>query len=219
MNGLASKRSRRAFTLVELLVVVAIIAVLAAVVFSVMPGIMVRVRTVGCLSNLRALGLGYHAFLADNGGVIPPPDSSASTMWASKIIPYVPGKDDGKFTDVFRCPEVRKGRKLGAVGANWGTIDYVNYPLGFTRLLQIDNPAQVPMISDDALEVGGYDGVANINWFWNNYMRRPLNENSAKVHPLSPNGAINVCFYDGHVQTVKNPRLVWENDRYKLLSD
>lgn len=28
------------------------------------------------------------------------------------------------------------------------------------------------MISDDALEVGGYDGVANIHWFWDDYMSK-----------------------------------------------
>lgn len=210
---------RRGFTLTELLVVIAIIAVLTTIALTVAPGIQVKMRTSQCLSNCRAMGAGYLLFLADNNGVIPPSDGSAQTMWASRVAPYVTGRADGLFTDVFRCPEYRKGRKMGPVPGNWGSIDYVNYPLGFSRLVQVENPSQVPMISDDPLESGGYDGVANIGWFWNNYVRRPLNENPAKVHPVSTNGAINTVFYDGHAKTVRNPRLVMENNKFRLLSD
>jgi prepilin-type N-terminal cleavage/methylation domain-containing protein/prepilin-type processing-associated H-X9-DG protein len=61
-------RSRRAFTLVELLAVVAIIASLVALLFPAASALRQRARTTACLSNLRSLQQASLAYSADSAG-------------------------------------------------------------------------------------------------------------------------------------------------------
>jgi prepilin-type N-terminal cleavage/methylation domain-containing protein len=62
---------RRAFTLVELLVVVGIVAVLIALLMPVLASARRQANTAACLNNLRQLGMGYHRYVAENKGWAP----------------------------------------------------------------------------------------------------------------------------------------------------
>src|SRR5476651_2395595 len=57
-----------AFTLVELLVVIAIIAILAALLLTAISQAKAKAQKIQCVNNLRQLGIGLQAFLADNNG-------------------------------------------------------------------------------------------------------------------------------------------------------
>lgn len=59
------------FTLVELLVVVAIFAVLAALLFPALGRAKEKPRATACLSNLRQWGLAYRMYADDNEGFLP----------------------------------------------------------------------------------------------------------------------------------------------------
>jgi prepilin-type N-terminal cleavage/methylation domain-containing protein/prepilin-type processing-associated H-X9-DG protein len=61
-------RSRRAFTLVELLAVVAIVASLVALLFPAASALRQRARATACLSNLRSLQQASLAYSADSAG-------------------------------------------------------------------------------------------------------------------------------------------------------
>jgi len=58
--------SKRAFTLVELLVVIGIVAVLAALLLPVVLSSKHKAQRVQCVGNLRQLGIGLQSFVADN---------------------------------------------------------------------------------------------------------------------------------------------------------
>ena len=61
----------RAFTLVELLVVIGIIAVLIGMLLPALNKARASARTTACLSNLASMGQGWTIYLADNRGKLP----------------------------------------------------------------------------------------------------------------------------------------------------
>jgi len=77
-----SRRKREAFTLVELLVVVGIIAILNALL---MPGLSAarrQGRAVTCLSNLRQLGMAFQMYCNENKGrCFQYVDASSTDLW------------------------------------------------------------------------------------------------------------------------------------------
>ena len=73
MNGCLRRFfARRAFTLIELLTVVAIIAVLAGLLIPAISGARESSRRVACASNLRQLGLSIGTFAGDNNSNMAP---------------------------------------------------------------------------------------------------------------------------------------------------
>jgi len=72
MNATGKNQQRTAFTLVELLVVIAIIAVLAALLLPALTSARERARQASCLNNQRQIYVGAVAFAGDHDGMLPP---------------------------------------------------------------------------------------------------------------------------------------------------
>ena len=64
-NGPTAGQCGSAFTLIELLVVIAIIAILAALLLPVLSGAKVKAQGIGCLSNIKQLGLAWQMYAPD----------------------------------------------------------------------------------------------------------------------------------------------------------
>lgn len=94
--------SRDAFTLIEALVVVAIITILVAIVLPVMSSARARGRAAVCTSNLRQTGQALTMYVADNDSTYPPALSGAS-IWVQKIQPYIAPED--KTHALLSCPD------------------------------------------------------------------------------------------------------------------
>jgi prepilin-type processing-associated H-X9-DG protein/prepilin-type N-terminal cleavage/methylation domain-containing protein len=90
-----------AFTLVELLVTVAVIAILAALLVPALRSARVFAKRSSCLSNLRQISAAFHIYANENGGLLPPyygVGSSPEQLWMLRVQPY---GIDGK---VIFCP-------------------------------------------------------------------------------------------------------------------
>ncbi len=71
MKNFTCSRARRGFTLIEMLVVIGIIALLAAILFPVFGRVREGGRRTACSSNLQQLGLSFRQYLQDDGGRYP----------------------------------------------------------------------------------------------------------------------------------------------------
>lgn len=125
--ALSSARSR-AFTLVELLVVIGIIAVLISILLPVMGRARESANNVKCMSNLRTIGQAMAGYQAENKGSLPwgfiwnrinlTTGASAQSpayiyMWSTLLNKYMNPKTPnaglwsrGEFGEYFKCPSV-----------------------------------------------------------------------------------------------------------------
>ena len=101
--------TRRAFTLLELLIVVAIVAVLAALIFATVQSIRRRGGAMQSAHNLRVLAAANVAYLAENGRYVPADEKRNLRRWhgARKSIsdPFDPAEG-------FLAPYLGKSKKV-----------------------------------------------------------------------------------------------------------
>jgi prepilin-type N-terminal cleavage/methylation domain-containing protein/prepilin-type processing-associated H-X9-DG protein len=102
------RQGRGAFTLVELLVVIAVIAILAGLAYPVYQRSVAGAKAGACLSNLRQLGTGLNAYLSDNNMMMPTLQLARDNI--SQEVPVIDNTLDKYVTDkrLFACPADNK---------------------------------------------------------------------------------------------------------------
>ncbi len=104
LGGELSLRDRATgFTLIELVVVIAIILILGAILLPVFEQATKRAEAVSCLSNLRSVGMAGMMYADDYDDQYPPaileiPNSSVSYCWDVLLLPYLGSEL------IFICP-------------------------------------------------------------------------------------------------------------------
>lgn len=102
--------SSHAFTLIELLTVIAIIGILAAILIPTVGRVRDSAKDAACKSNLRQIGMAAQVYANDQNGFFPPSITRNDTvLWEQHLRPYLGGPNDDAEdqwlnSDVIVCP-------------------------------------------------------------------------------------------------------------------
>lgn len=195
--------SRKAFSLLEILVAIAIAGTLVALLVPALGKMRISSDRTTCLSNLRTLGLGIQAFAQDNKGQLPlslqpdpqDPGSSATVSWQVLILrelglPF-PKRGD---RSVFICPAWRVTYPQPAFrtyGLNLAGDSPTENP---PRLFTLSRPSQTALVLETKHEA---DGAGY------NALSRNINGTGGKVRLEGRHqGKMNILMADGSVQSM-----------------
>lgn len=87
------------FTLVELLTIIAIVGLLAAIVIPILSNVRSKAEEATSLSNLREIGKATGLFVNDNGYLPPAAHRGESKHWQDYLNPYLGGEAKERFWD------------------------------------------------------------------------------------------------------------------------
>ena len=199
------------FTLVELLVVIVIISILAALILPIGKRMMESSNASKCVSNLRQLYMAANRWSADNDGWMLPQAPGGRNAdgvrinygWPTALFPYLtPGLDVWKSSDVgkrpngvFACPSSKK------LNSPVNTIGFSDYSKNIivNRVIPATNTA------NPSFKVGGMDNMSKIIFLADSPGTRDLSPYQSNGYIVNRhNGKANVLFYDGHVEALNS---------------
>lgn len=240
LSGFGVRRGRAGggFTLVELLVVIAVIGVLAAILIPVVGKVRGAARKAECVSNQRQIVTALRMHAADNRDLLPITNIQSGLPWtrSATFLVYLPsrqrgGSGSGQWEHpVLVCPGVSKpsdGASGMEIRETYNASAALNGPngsgeLGLSetvarRLVTITNPAATPMLIEGKLIGPTY---VNSGYFarWASHVRPDLgvapDETARLDYPHG--GSMNVAMVDGSVRSwrpedfvAKVDELVW----------
>ena len=194
----ALRTRQAAFTLLELLIVVAIIAVLAAISMPVGRRMIEAGNEAKCMSNLRQLHAVLMLYANENNQMLPSPDvnadrdSPSATHWFRRLDPYIahdPYIAQKDRIKLLTCPSAK-----AFVPGDWATSYGMNYYLGEDkdwRTLTIEQKSKVILLADAVINPAWHSAGSAI--FEDG---GPFNKTVDQRHA----GRANFLFLDGHVE-------------------
>lgn len=203
----------RGFTLVELLVVVALITILTTLVTAFAKGAIRKANAVKCAAKLKTLGTATLLYTQDNQDQLPRSFHSAGANrqpgWAASIAPYLGIPDPqiesdwpGVFNAHFRSPaDPSTDPFVYSYGLNVyfeldpDGDDYTGSPATWRRLSQVPTPAATILMGQPKPVRFG-DHLMCHQWPSIQAAKNALNH---KIH----DGKANYLFLDGHIQSMR----------------
>ena len=222
------------FTLMELLVVLAIIGILITILLPALSRAREKARIVVCTGNLSQIGRGAYLFLKDNTNKFPDKSKGGNTNWTSNWL----GKQGSHFTmsasDRFLNPYLQEGIKNGdemplaqcptetgmvryeEYGTSYGANNGFNeYSLGWRKIpLPNNHTIFMDQVQDSARMAMAYE----LPVYWVVYREKIKAENA--YHASFTDKRYNMLFTDGHVAAQGKVEIRGFNtERYTINND
>lgn len=207
---------RRAFTIIELLVVVGIIGLLTAIILPSLRSVRIQARRTVCGTNLRQIGVALGGYLSDSNDRFPSAaympssirqteDSPAPIYITDVLSPYLKGN-----TKVFKCPADTPGkidREPPFMGLSYFETERSSYEYRlFVRRAGRLAGRTIEEIANAIERHGRTDEPAPVNTIWimrdlNNFHRssRRVSAGEEENDSVSTPGQRNYLYVDGHV--------------------
>lgn len=198
------------FTLIELLAVIAIIGLLAAMLFPVYAKVRDKARETTCVSNLRQLGQAFLMYAQDYDQYLPdqwtgrtidnPAQTATSTAWETYLRPYT------KSADINRCPSDTRSIPIKVPKTNVTLFSSYATPMH----LHGKSLAAVPASALTVLLVENWqnEGLLSVNWLVRQLGKKSFTLEDGVVYEqpeFRHNDMGNYLFLDTHVKTLHGP--------------
>ena len=209
---------RRAFTLIELLTVIAIIGLLAAILIPTVGAVRASARQAQSISNLRQLGIALTSFAQDHKGSFPSTTHGSPTeseSWIFTLRPYTGNVDDVRICPLDPRREERRRLRLSSYVLNdfldaRTYLDPFGQPTGLVpRLSTLREPARTHtlFIGADSLPLDTSSDHIHAREWGNNWSQVCADiapdrfRSGAAAAPDHSQGRSAYLFADGHVAT------------------
>ena len=221
LNGQKTFR-KQFFTLIELLIVVAIIAILAGMLLPALNKAREMAHSTSCKNNLKTLGTAVNLYAGDNNDMMlpisqPGKQFGTGTTWTSILLGSAEASTvQGKYFSIktYLCPvtAMEKNYKLDGTDIWWqwypsygmnNLISLVSEMPQPVRMSQLKNPSMKFLLGDTWKNSGGTFDKTKGHIRWN------PDDTTGNFGILAArhSGTVNLNFVDGHVgsQKIANP--------------
>lgn len=229
---------RRAFTLVELLVTISIIAILGSILFVAVGKVRESAQESQSLSNLRQIAAAMQMYTSDNDGFYPPgyfyKPGEGERIWTMEILPYIAqiSASNSSAENVFVSPlvdrEIREGDlKNGVIPSTYSVHGALcpNISNADTRIpyWSIINPTELILAGEATLRNNNTYASATFNTpsaFKTIVVESNLDspiptdtsaDGTGGALSYRANGAAPVAFVDGHVEAIPEGDVLYRN--------
>jgi prepilin-type N-terminal cleavage/methylation domain-containing protein/prepilin-type processing-associated H-X9-DG protein len=214
-----NSRVGNAYTLIEVLVVIAIIAILAALFLPAVMRAKEKAKRIQCASNLKQTGLAFHLFMHDHNSKFPMGESRTygGTLEFVRAAYQVNGPSYFSYRHFQALSNELFDPKLLACPSDtsrWPTSNFTqlrNTNLSFFVGVNADYSWPNSILAGDR-------NVTNMIWFSPSIMRMDVNTRAGWMQNVHLSSG-NVLYSDGHVESLNGQRLRLPNDNAPVLTD